>query len=80
VEPAAFPAPGWCSPSPIRAPDAGPLAGLAGRHRGTVATGMRMSVPRPALLGSASPHTAAALAGEVPLPAYRPDVIGTRLA
>jgi hypothetical protein len=64
----------------IEAPEAGPLAGLAGRHRGSVASGMRMSVPRPALLGSASPHTAAALAGEVPLPAYRPEQIGTRLA
>lgn len=59
----------------IEAPD-GPLAGLAGRHWGTVAAGMRMSVPRPALLGPVSARSAAAIAGRVLLPAHRPELIG----
>jgi hypothetical protein len=64
----------------IDAPPDSPLAGLAGPHRGTLMTGMRMTVPPPALLGEPAPGFAAAVAGQVLLPAHRSDEIEARLS
>lgn len=64
----------------IEAPAGDPLGDLAGRHRGTVAAGMRMHVPLPALRGPVDPRVEAAVRGDDLLPAERPPEITDRLS
>src|SRR2546423_804645 len=64
----------------IETPADGPLARLAGRHWGSTATGLRMTVPAPALRGPVSTRMPGVLTGEVKLPSYRPNEISSRSA